>query len=146
MIKGAAGWTFRERTFMTALALSILWHAFWFFSISITLNPDQKRAKPRPGIVSLGAVLDDKMFRALVDTRPEYSQTFYRRLSDYSSPVEIQTKTAERYVPGSVVSLPFGKRTSNAVRGLIGGTKASPEREFAQRIKIGFDGAKEKDS
>ena len=95
-------------------------------------------AKARTRIVSLGPVLDDKMFRALIETKPEYSQTFYRRLSDFSSPVEIQAKTVERYSRGSVVSMPFGKKTWNAIRGLIGGTKASPEHEFISRIKIGY--------
>ena len=137
-MKDYAGWSFRERSFAAALGLSILWHAFWFFSITISLNPNKMLAKPRPKIVSLGPVLDDKMFRTLVETKPEYSQTFYRRLSDFSSPVEIQTQTVERYSRGSVVSLPFGKRTRNTVQSLIGGTKASPEREFISRIKIGF--------
>ena len=132
------GWSFRERSFAAALGLSILWHAFWFFSITISLNPHKMLAKPRPKIVSLGSVLDDKMFRVLIETKPEYSQTFYRRLSDFSSPVEIQAKTVERYSRGSVVSMPFGKKTWNAIRGLIGGTKASPEHEFISRIKIGF--------
>ena len=123
---------------MTALGLSVLWHAFWFFSITISLNPNKMLVKPRPRIVSLGSVLNDKMFRTLVETKPEYSQTFYRRLSDFSSPVEIQTKTIERYSRGSVVSLPLGRKTLRAVQGLIGGTKSSPEHEFSSRIKIGF--------
>ena len=137
-MKHAEGWSFWERPFTAALGLSVLWHAFWFFSITISLNPNKMIAKPHPRIVSLGPVLDDKMFRTLVETKPEYSQTFYRRLSDFASPVEIQTKTVERYSRGSVVSLPLGKKTWNAVQSLIGGTKASPEHEFASRIKIGF--------
>ena len=121
-----------------ALGLSVLWHAFWFFSLTISLNPNKKLLKPRPTIVSLGPVLNDKIFRTLVDTRPELSQTFYRRLSDFEPPVEIQTKTAERYSPGSVVSLPFGKKSLNRMRGLIGGNKISPEREFISKIKIDY--------
>lgn len=137
-MKSYEGWSFRERSFAIALGLSILWHAFWFFSITIRLNPNKMLAKPRPKVVFLGSVLDDKMFRALIETKPEYSQTFYRRLSDFSSPVDIQTKTVERYSRGSVVSLPFEKKTWNAIRGLIGGIKTSPEHEFISRIKIGF--------
>ena len=137
-VKNYEGWSSQERSFAAALGLSVLWHAFWFFSITISLSPNKILVKPRPRIVSLGPVLDDKMFRTLLETKPEYSQTFYRRLSDFSSPVEIQTKTVERYNRGSVVSLPLGKKTWNAVRGLIGGTKASPEHEFISRIKIGF--------
>ena len=123
---------------MAALGLSVLWHAFWFFSLTITVNSSKKHIKSPSRIVSLGPVLDDKMFRTLVESKPEFSKTFYRRLSDFSSPVDIQTKTVERYAPGSVVSLPFGKKSMNKVKNLIGGSKVSPEHEFAQKIKIGF--------
>ena len=137
-VKGSEGRLFQNKSFVTALGLSVLWHAFWFFSLTISVNPSKKIVKNRPKIVSLGPVLDDKIFRTLIENKPELSTTFYRRLSDFSSPVEIQTKTAERYTPGSVVSLPFGKKSWNRVRGLIGGSKVSPEHEFISKIKIGF--------
>lgn len=137
-MKGTEGRLFQNKTFMTALGLSILWHAFWFFSLTISVNPNKKIIKSRPKIVSLGPVLDDKIFRTLIENKPELSTTFYRRLADFSSPVEIQTKTAERYTPGSVVSLPFGKKSWNRVRGLIAGSKVSPEHEFISKINIGF--------
>lgn len=138
-MKGVEGWMFRNRPVVMALGLSILWHAFWFFSLTISVSPNKKLAKSRPQIVSLGAVLDDRIFRTLIENKPELSKTFYRRFSDFSSPVEIQTRTAERYTQGSVVSLPFGKKSSDQVRGLIGGSKASPEHEFISRININFE-------
>ena len=132
-----------DKSFAMALGLSLLWHAFWFFSLTISLNPNKKTAKLKPKIVSLGAVLDDKIFRTLVENRPEISRTFYRRLSDFSSPVELETKTAERYSQGSVVSLPFGRKSLSRVHGLIGGSKTAPEHEFISKIKIGYTEDKE---
>ncbi len=137
-MKDFESWSFRNRSFATALSLSVLWHAFWFFSLTITINSNKKVSKPKPEVISLGLVLDDKIFRTLIENRPELSKTFYRRLSDFSSPVEIQTKTAERYTAGSVVSLPFGKKSWDRVRGLIGGSKTSPERELASKIEIRY--------
>ncbi len=120
-------WSFKNRSFLTAIAASLLWHFFWFFAVTITVNPDKHRFRSKPVIVSLGPVLDDRIFRTLVDTRPQASQTFYRRLSDFSSPAEVEVKTLPRTSPGEIVSLPFGKKMSNSMRTLIGGDKLSPD-------------------
>lgn len=131
------GWSFRDRAFLSALGLSLLWHCFWFFSISITVVA-KKPSHLRPKIVSLGPVLDDTLFRTLVENKTELSETFYRRLSDFSKPVELEVKTMERHAAGEVVSLPFGKRVLDSIRSLAGGTKASPETEFASRLSLGY--------
>ena len=133
------GWSFRERSFAFAVALSFLWHFFWFFSISITVSPARRFSKrPRPQIVSLGPVLDDTLFKTLVQNKPQFSQTFYRRLSDFSSIEEVEVKTIERHAPGEVVSVPFGKRVGGLVRNLVGGDKATAPYEFLSRLKIRY--------
>ena len=131
-------WSFRDRAFGLALGISLLWHAFWFFSISIVVNPSKMKHKPRPLIVSLGPVLDDSIFRTLAQTKPQLSETFYRRLSDFAAPMELEVQTAERYQPGDVVSVPMGKKVTSLLRTLMGGEKTSPDYEFASKIKLGY--------
>ena len=109
-MKGYEGWSFSDKSFAIALGLSLVWHLFWFSLVTIGVNPEKRAAKPRAKIVFLGPVLDDKIFRTLVENKPELSKTLSRRLSDLISPVNIQTKTSERYSPGPVVSLPLGKK------------------------------------
>lgn len=142
MPKGSSnpGWSFsfRDKTFQAALGLSILWHLFWFFSVNIKVSPDRQLLKSRPQIVSLGQVLDDSMLRTLVESRPEISETLYRRLSDFSSPTEIAPKTVERYSPGDVVSVSDGKKLLSFMRGVMGGEKTTPEYEFNSRIKLNY--------
>ena len=130
------GWSFRDRSFAFALFLSAAWHLFWFFTVTITVNPAKGHFKPRPGIVSLGPVLDDAIFRTLAATKPQLSQTFYRRLTDFSPPVELKPQTIERRSPGDVVSVPFGRKFSSPVRDLMSGDKASPEYEFISRFNL----------
>ncbi len=131
------GWSLRDRSFLSALAFSLLWHCFWFFSVSISVAV-KKPAHPRPKIVSLGPVLDDSIFRTLVETRPELSETFYRRLSDFSKQVDLEVKTMERLSPGEVVGLPLGRRMMSSIRSLVGGAKSSPDTEFASRLATGY--------
>src|SRR3989338_1989314 len=107
------------------------WHFFWFFSITITVNPSQRFGhQPRPKIVSLGPVLDDTIFKTLVEKKPQLSETFYRRISDFSSPLDLQVKTMERFSPGEVVGLPARKKFWSSLRGLVGGAKTSPDYTF----------------
>ena len=129
-MKGYEGWSFGDKLFAVALGLSIIWHLFWFSLVTVGMNPEKKIGKPKAKIVFLGPVLNDKIFRALVEKKPEFSKTFYQRLTDLASPIDIHTRTMERYSPSSVLSLPLGKKTSNTVRDLLGGVKASPEHEF----------------
>ena len=133
------GWSFWNRSFAMALGVSLLWHFFWFFSVTITVNPLKRfNAKPHPKIVSLGPVLDDTIFRTLVENKPQLSETLYRRISDFSSPLDLQVKTMERYSPGEVVGLPFSKKFWSSLKELVGGAKASPDYEFVSRFKTGF--------
>lgn len=141
MAKGSSnpGWSFplRDKTFQTALAFSLLWHLFWFFSVNIKVSPDKKLFKARPHIVSLGPVLDDSILRTLVETRPEISQTLYRRLSDFSAPTEIAPKTVERYSAGDVVSLPAANQLS-VMREAMGGQKNAPVYELNSRLRLKY--------
>ncbi|MBI3252054.1 MAG: hypothetical protein HYZ52_01885 [Candidatus Omnitrophica bacterium] len=121
------GWTFRNRPFAFAVALSLLWHFFWFFSISIVVTPKKKLFKTRPRIVSLGPVLDDTIFRTLVETKPQLSRAFYRDASDFSQVIEPKAQTIERHAPGEVVSVPFSRKFFTSLRDWVGGSKAFPE-------------------
>ena len=131
------GWSW-DRPFTLALIFSALWHLFWFFSVNIVVAPQKMRFKQHPQLVSLGPVLDDSIFRTLVETRPQISETLYRRLSDYTSTVDLEVQTMERHTPGDVVSVPFGKKFLNSVRDLVGGEKSAPAHEFISRIKINY--------
>ena len=138
MIKDYDTWSFRSRTFGTAILLSLIWHFFWFFSVTIVISAPKHRQNAKPKIVSLGPVLDDSIFRTLVETRPQLSETFYRGLSDLSSAVEPEVRTMERHSPGDVVSVSFGKRFLDSMRVLVGGDKTSPDYEFISRLKIAY--------
>ncbi len=145
MTKDYESWSFRDRSFLFAVTVSLLWHFFWFFSVQIVVGPARRGEKIKPKIVSLGPVLGDAIFKTLVETKPQLSETFYRHLSDFSAPMELQVKTIERRLPageagspGEVVSVPYGKRFLNAVRDLLGGSKASPDYEFTEKIKINY--------
>ena len=137
-MRGYEGWSFRDRPVVIALGISFLWHFFWFFSVTISVNPEKRFEKARPHIVSLGAVIDDSFFRALVQTKPQISETFYRHLSDFSAPLEPQTQTLERHAPGDVVSVPFSKRVGNLLRSVLGGEKTVPTEDFTSRIRIDY--------
>lgn len=139
-MKNYDGWSLRDRSFLWALAMSVLWHFFWFFSITVTVTPNKYRFKPHTKVVSLGPVLDDTIFRALVENKPQLSETFYRRLSDFASPTEPEARTLERRAAGEVVSLPFGKKIWNSMRILLGGVKAAPDEDFGARLNTGFSG------
>ncbi len=131
------GWSFRNRSFATALAISLLWHFFWFFAITITVTSPKRfgSGKIKPQIVSLGPVLDDKIFRTLVQNKPTFSETFYRRSSDFLSPLDLEVKTIERHSSGEVVSLPFRKKFWSSLKELVGGTKTSPDYAFVPRLQ-----------
>ncbi len=132
-------WTFGDRAFLRAVSISVVWHLFWFFAVTIVVSPAKVKAKPLPRVVSLGAVLDDSIMRTLVETRPELSQTYYRPLGELPLPATPPAKTIERRAPGDVVSVPLGKRFLDSVKMLVGGDKSSPE--FASRISLGYGDA-----
>lgn len=120
-------WNLTEKTFLTALLMSFLWHAFWFFSVHITVSGDKKPRNAHPTIVALGPVLDDTIFRTLAENKPEYSETFYRRLSDYSAHTELEPAVLTKYSAGEVVSVSLGKRAWESIKNLIGGDKSFPD-------------------
>jgi len=127
-LRDYSGWSFGDRSFLMALGISLLWHFFWFFSITITVDSSKRFShQPRPKIVSLGPVLDDAIFRTLTQNKPQLSETFYRRISDFSSPLDLQVKTMERFSSGEVVGLPASKKFLSSLRGLVGGAKTSPD-------------------
>ena len=120
-------WSFTDRSFLFALAVSVLWHLFWFFSVRIIVTPLALKKQVNTALVSLGPVLDDAIFRTLVETRPEVSQAFYRELSDFESATELPAQKAERHETGDVTSLPMGEKFESTLRRLVGGDKISPE-------------------
>ena len=133
-MRGNESWSFWNRPFAIAVLMSLLWHFFWCFSIVVTVNPSQALAKSKPKIISIGPVLDDTIFRILAETKPQLSETFYRHLTDFSKPLDVETKTIERHEPGGVVSMPLSDRLGTLMRGVLGGEKTMPDYEFTSRI------------
>ena len=128
-------WSFTDRTFILAVAISLLWHFFWFFSVRIVVSTPKKTERPRPELVSLGPVIDDAMFKTLVDTKPELSQSFYRRPSDLAAAAELPAQSAGRHVAGEVVSVPFGKKFLETLKSLVGGIKTAPDFDLTEEEK-----------
>ena len=95
-------WSFGDRSFLFAAAVSILWHLLWFFSISIEVNQHGVKARKTTEIVSLGPVLDDAIFKTLIESRTEFSKTFYRKPEEFIRETEIPQEIPERYMPGDV--------------------------------------------
>ncbi len=120
-------WSFTDRSFLFATAVSILWHLFWFFSVAIVVSPSPSRKSMKPTMVALGPVLDDAIFRTLLETKPEYSKTYYRNLNDFDSATDVPIQTIERHESGDVTSVPSGKIFERALKNLIGGDKAVPD-------------------
>lgn len=120
------------------ITLSLAWHFFWFFALTITVSPEKIRHLARPRIVSLGSVLDDTMLRTLVDTRPQPSEAFYRHLTDFTPVTGVPLKTVGRVSPSDVVSLPYEKKLSAFFRNILSGEKTSPADEFLPKIKTGY--------
>lgn len=120
-------WSFADRSFLFAFLVSLLWHLFWFFSVTIVVTPPKKMPKVQPVIVSLGPVLNDAIFKTLVESRPEISKAFYRPPADFSSATEVPAQTVERYAPGDIVSVPLGKNFTGTLKDLVGGDKSSPD-------------------
>lgn len=118
-------WSFGDRSFLFAAAVSILWHLLWFFSITIDVNQHAVKVKKIPEIVSLGPVLDDAIFKTLVESRTEFSKTFYRKPQEFIRETEVPQETLERYMPGDVVSMPAHKTLTGTLRDRVGGNKST---------------------
>ena len=120
-------WNFTDRSFLFAVLVSVLWHLLWFFAITIVVTPPKQRPHPQPKVVVLGPVLDDAIFRTLVEARPEISKAFYRPPADFNTATSVPAQTIERYAPGDVISVPSGKRFFEPLKDEIGGTKAAAD-------------------
>lgn len=118
-------WTFSDRAFLFGMAVSILWHLLWFFSITIDVNQHPASPRKQVQVVSLGPVLDDDIFRTLIETRPEFSRTYYRQPSDFKDTTDIPDEVVEKYSPGDVVSMPSSKNFIQTLRQRVGGDKAA---------------------
>ncbi len=130
-----------DRAFVLALAISVLWHFFWFFSVRIVVSTPRKVEKARPELVSLRPAIDDALFKTLVDTKPEITQSFYRRPADFEAAADLPPQAAERYSPGDIVSVPFGKRFLATLKNFVGGVKPSSdfdltEEERKKRLRL----------
>lgn len=135
-MKGYEGWSFSDKSFAVALSLSIAWHLFWFSLVTIGVTPEKGVHRPGSKIVFLGSVLDDKIFRVLMQSKPDLPQGMSRKLSEFTAPIDIGTRTIERVAPGSVVSLPLGKRSKTTARLIITGAKPSAQHESAFQIEM----------
>ena len=117
--------TFEDRPLLLGILVSFVWHFFWFFSVTITVGPDgrwSRRTESRS--VSLGPVLDDTIFKTLIENRPQITETFYRHMSDFApAPPEPEHPTLERTAPGGVVSVPFGKKFVTSLKEFMDGDK-----------------------
>ena len=131
--KDYRSWSFTDPSFLFAIAVSVLWHVFWFFSVTITVTPPNAKKPSHTKFVSIGPVLDDDIFQTLVESRPEYSRAFYRELSDFDSATDLPTPTIGRHESGDVTSLPLGADPAKSLRRLMSGRKASPD-EFLRGI------------
>lgn len=115
-----------DRALWLGGALSLLWHFFWFFSVTITVGPDPARRREPMRSVSLGPVLDDTIFQTLVENRPKVSEAFYRQLSDFEPPaarLEPEAPAIQRREPGDVVSVPFGKKYTERLKEFMDGAR-----------------------
>ena len=118
-------WSFGDRSFLFAAVVSILWHLLWFFSITIDVNQHAVKVKKIPEIISLGPVLDDAIFKTLIESRTEFSKTFYRKPQEFVRETEVPQEPLERYMPGDVVSMPAHKTLTGTLRDRIGGNKSA---------------------
>lgn len=139
-------WSFRDRTFITAILVSLLWHFFWFFAIKIVVSTPRKVERPRPELVSLGPVVDDTIFKTLVDSRAQYTQSFYRRPADLAAAAELAPEPVTRTETGDVVSVPLGRKFLERLRYLVGGSKPEPdfglsEEERKRRLRLPGEGS-----
>ena len=125
--KDYPSWSFTDRSFLFAVAVSVLWHLFWFFSVTNIVTPRSEKKAARTKFVSIGRVLDDSIFQTLVESRPEYSKAFYRELSDFDAATELPAPAVGRHESGEVMSLPVSEGAVRVLRGLMSGQKASPE-------------------
>ena len=117
-------WTFGDRAFIFAVTVSILWHLFWFFAVTIVVTPPKQALQRQPRVVSLGPVLNDAIFRTLVETRPEISKAFYRPSKEFNEVTDVPVENAGRYAAGDVVSIPAEKKIPSVLEDEIRGTKA----------------------
>ena len=117
--------TFEDRPLLLGILVSFVWHFFWFFSVTITVGPDGSWSrKTESRSVSLGPVLDDTIFKTLIENRPQITETFYRHMSDFApAPPEPENPTLERATPGGVVSVPFGKKFITSLKEFVDGDK-----------------------
>ena len=120
-------WYFGDRSFLFAAAISILWHLLWFISITIEVNQHAPKGGKRPEIVSLGAVLDDAIFKTLIESRTEFSKTYYRQPEEFAKETAVPQETSERYVAGDVVSMTANKAFVSSLKQRISGDKTVTE-------------------
>ena len=125
--RDSRSWSFTDRSFVFAALVSVLWHLFWFFSVTIVVAPHRKKSLPPPKVVALGPVLADAIFKTLVDTRPEISKAFYRQPADFSTATEVPEQSVEHYAPGDVVSVSAGRKFASGLKNVVSGAKAEPE-------------------
>jgi len=126
----------KNRGFQYAIAISVLWHLFWFFAITIDIKAPASKHRPDLKVYFLGPVLSDDAFNMIVALKPELSETSYRAPEDFSQNLEPEMGTLERLSPGDLVSVPLGRATWGALRGVIKAEKPYADTEFYQKFSI----------
>ena len=114
-----------DRSVAYAMSVSVLWHLFWFFTVNVNVTPKGFVKAGQTKVVSLGAMLDDEIFKTLVESRPESTRASYRELSEFRPATELPPPAVQRQVPGDVTSLPGGEKLTGSLRSVISGVKAS---------------------
>lgn len=129
-----------DRPLLFGALISLLWHFFWFFSVTITIGPSETLRRRVSRTVSLGAVLDDTIFKTLVESRPQVTEAFYFRSSEFTpAPPELELPVMERPLSGGVVSVPFGKKFMMTLKEFMDGDKPSADFDLGDGVGALFE-------
>ena len=119
----------KDRPLLIGAAASVAWHLFWFFAVIVVVSPPKPPERRPLKTVWLGSVLDDSIFKTLVEAKPQLSETFYRRVSDFSETpaLEPPPRIIERHPSGEAAAASFGRKFSASLRDAMDSSKALPE-------------------
>jgi hypothetical protein len=130
------GWSFANRSFLAALVVSVLWHLFWFFVVTVKVQLPAATARSQMRIYFIGPVLNDDAFNLIVQEKPELSKTVYRNPSFEPESLEPSTSAMNRRRPGDLTSVPFGRNSWKSFGGVLSSTKPLAGADFIERFSI----------
>ena len=126
----------KNRGFQYAIAITMLWHFFWFFAVTIDVKTPAAKSRQDFRVHFVGPVLSDDAFNMIVALKPELSQTRYHIPEDFTQNLEPATGSLDRRSPGDLVSVPMGRTTWSALRGTIQGEKPYADTDFYHKFSI----------